>query len=91
MRSYYAPSADPVTDVRSSHATAQQPQPEPSGREPIHRQVVKDLVARMDYGLELYRSPLQAGNGRDALVDAYQEALDLCCYLKQAILERDGG
>jgi hypothetical protein len=28
-------------------------------------------------------------NGRDALLDAYEEALDLACYLKQAILERD--
>jgi len=27
-------------------------------------------------------------NGRDALQDAYEEALDLACYLKQAIEER---
>lgn len=26
--------------------------------------------------------------GEDALVDAYQEALDSCCYLRQAIYER---
>lgn len=33
--------------------------------------------------------PLEpAHNGRDALVDAYQEALDLTMYLRQAIEER---
>lgn len=32
--------------------------------------------------------PLQAHNGRDPLVDAYQEALDLVVYLRQAIEER---
>jgi hypothetical protein len=32
---------------------------------------------------------LQAFNGRDALRDAYEEALDLACYLRQAIAERD--
>lgn len=39
-------------------------------------------------GRARYGTPLQAGNGRDALVDAYQEALDLCVYLRQAIEER---
>jgi len=29
-------------------------------------------------------------NGRDALRDAYEEALDLCQYLRQALYERDG-
>jgi hypothetical protein len=33
---------------------------------------------------------LQAHNGRDALLDAYQEALDLAIYLRQALAERDG-
>ena len=32
----------------------------------------------------------KAFNGRDALLDAYEEAIDLCMYLKQAIVERDG-
>ena len=45
----------------------------------------RDIIGRMRYG-----TPLQPHNGRDALVDAYQEALDLCAYLRQAIFERDG-
>ena len=45
----------------------------------------RDIIGRMRYG-----TPLQPHNGRDALADAYQEALDLCAYLRQAIFERDG-
>ena len=35
-------------------------------------------------------NPLQAFNGRDSLKDAYEEALDLCVYLRTAIYEKDG-
>lgn len=38
-------------------------------------------------GRSKYGTPLQANNGRDPLVDAYQESLDLCVYLRQAIAE----
>jgi hypothetical protein len=46
------------------------------------------MVARDHVGRARYGTPLQAHNGRDALVDAYQEALDLVVYLRQAIEER---
>jgi hypothetical protein len=49
--------------------------------------VLTDARARDAQGRERYGVPLQAGNGRDALVDAYQEALDLAVYLRQAIEE----
>jgi hypothetical protein len=39
-------------------------------------------------GIAKYGTPLQTFNGRDPLIDAYQEALDLAVYLKQAIMER---
>ena len=54
----------------------------------IWRLVIDDMEQRRAVGIERYGVPLQAHNGRDALVDAYQEALDLCCYLRQAIEER---
>jgi hypothetical protein len=41
-------------------------------------------------GVRKYGTPLQAHNGRDGLMDAYQEALDLAVYLRQLIAERDG-
>jgi hypothetical protein len=50
-----------------------------------------DLVLREAKGTEQYGTPLLPFNGRDALTDAYEEALDLACYLRQALFERDGG
>ena len=48
-----------------------------------------DLEERERIGVERYGTPLRLFNGRDALVDAYQEAMDLTVYLRQAIAERD--
>jgi len=52
--------------------------------------VARDLAARERKGIETYGRPLTPFNGRDALQDAYEEALDLACYLKQALLEAEG-
>jgi hypothetical protein len=46
-----------------------------------------DLGKREAHGIEVYGTPLQPFNGRDVLRDAYEEALDLACYLKQAVCE----
>lgn len=50
--------------------------------------VLKDMEERRRMGIEKYGVPVRADNGRDALVDAYQEALDLVVYLRQAIEQR---
>ena len=55
--------------------------------EPIVDLVVQDMKERKKQGIETYGTPLQAFNGRNALQDAYEEALDLCMYLKQVIEE----
>lgn len=52
--------------------------------------VKQDMLKRNAFGIEKYGTPLQGFNGRDALKDAYEEALDLCVYLRTAIYERDG-
>jgi hypothetical protein len=52
--------------------------------------VIVDMCERDRVGRARYGTPLQPNNGRDALKDAYQEALDLAAYLRQAIYERDG-
>jgi hypothetical protein len=49
--------------------------------------VVADLLAKKIAGRAKYGVPLQAENGRDPLVDAYQETLDRANYLRQAIEE----
>lgn len=52
--------------------------------------VIQDASDRDIVGQRRYGTRLRANNGRDALIDAYQEALDLVVYLRQAIYERDG-
>ena len=51
--------------------------------------VIQDMLKRDLMGAQKYGTRLQAFNGRDPLWDAYQEALDLVVYLRQAIEERD--
>lgn len=49
--------------------------------------VAHDLEARVEMGATKYGARLQTNNGRDAIMDAYQEVLDGINYLKQALLE----
>ncbi len=65
-----------------------QPAPKPGTGRPVWELVIDDMRERDQVGRARYGRPLEAGNGRDALVDAYQEALDLAVYLRQAIEER---
>lgn len=52
--------------------------------------VVEDLEARAEAGKQKYGTYLMTHNGRRALIDAYQEALDLVMYLRQCIAEAQG-
>jgi len=56
----------------------------------VKDRVLADIEELCGRRAEKYGSHLQAHNGRDALQDAYEEALDMALYLKQAIMERDG-
>lgn len=66
-----------------------QPLPIPHDGPCVQDAVIDDLKNRKFLGVQRYGTPLQPHNGRDALRDAYEEALDLACYLRQAIMERD--
>ncbi|MCP4365406.1 MAG: hypothetical protein GY800_08940 [Planctomycetes bacterium] len=74
--------------MSDNHHT-QEPAPTGDGRE-VLAEVLKDLKERDKVGRVKYGTPLKTNNGRRALVDAYQEALDLCMYLKQTIMESEG-
>ena len=52
--------------------------------------VIQDMKDRDKEGFRKYGVRLQPHNGRDPLIDAFQEAIDLVVYLRQAIYERDG-
>ena len=67
-----------------------QPGPSPNQHPPVWPLVMVDMAGRDKLGRERYGTPLQPHNGRDALRDAYEEALDLAVYLRTAIYERDG-
>jgi hypothetical protein len=71
-----------------SQASEYQPDPKP-GQQNVADFVLQDIQERVEAGEKKYGTKLQTFNGRDALWDAYQEALDLVMYLRQAILERD--
>lgn len=67
---------------------SEQPMPAAGDAPSVQGLVRTDLETREWIGIQRYGTPLQPHNGRDALRDAYEEALDLACYLRQAIEER---
>ena len=77
----------PSSNPKKEAAAVPQPPPVGKGAVVLPR-VMADLEARAVMGEQKYGTRLRAHNGRDALIDAYQEALDLVMYLKQAIMER---
>lgn len=71
----------------SESVNAEQPPPVPNERPAVWDAVIADMQARDQLGRHRYGTPLQPFNNRDALRDAYEEALDLAVYLKQALIE----
>lgn len=77
--------------VVPDEATQPPPTPPADPKAPAVWDLVKfDMEARDATGLRRYGTRLKPGNGRDALMDAYEEALDLVVYLRQVLFERDG-
>jgi hypothetical protein len=58
--------------------SASRPEPDPVPSEgDVWAEVIADMADRREFGIAKYDTPLQRFNGRDAMTDAYQEALDL--------------
>lgn len=53
--------------------------------------VIADMRDRDAIGRQRYGVPLTAGNGRDHLIDAYQEQCDACAYLVAQLDEHGVG
>lgn len=53
----------------------------------IQEMVRLDLIHREQVGIATYGTPLYPYNGRMALLDAYEECLDMAVYLRQALYE----
>ena len=71
-----------------SSAGVHEPDPK-EGDKVVYHYVLDDINERVAFGIQKHGGPLMTKNGRDPLWDAYQEAIDLVMYLRQAILERD--
>jgi NTP pyrophosphatase (non-canonical NTP hydrolase) len=65
-----------------------EPAPFASNETPTWDLVIQDMRGRDMAGRAKYGVPLQPNNGRDSLVDAYQEGLDLVVYLRNEIEHR---
>jgi len=69
-------------------AATELPDPKP-GKQVVLDQVLQDLRDRAEKGKKKYGTFLETFNGRSALMDAYQEALDLVMYLRQLLMEEE--
>lgn len=75
-----------MTD-KSPEAAIPQPPPK-KGSVDIYPLVLADIEARVKAGRQKYGIPLQAHNGRNALMDLYQEQIDALMYTRQELEER---
>lgn len=84
------PNPEPVPEPvpASPGVIVDQPPPVPNDGPALWDLVLADMRERHQVGVRRYGTALQAGNGRDMLVDAYQEILDLAVYLRAEFEER---
>lgn len=64
--------------------------PKPSAHPAVWTLVIADMRERDAFGTQKYSRRLTPHDGRDSLVDAYQEALDQAVYLRKELYERNG-
>lgn len=62
--------------------------PVPNQNSPLWDDVILDMKNRDLTGRKKHGTPLQLGNGRSFMRDAYEELLDLAVYMKGAMLDR---
>lgn len=61
------------------------------GSTEVYKLVLADLTARKWMGIAKYGTPLMVENGRDHLMDLYQELLDAVMYIRAEIEKRRQG
>jgi hypothetical protein len=71
-------------------ANDDQPRPRANAHPAVWDLVLKDMADRDKLGEQRYGVRLQPFNGRDVLLDIYQELLDAAVYTRQLLFERDG-
>jgi len=84
------PTSVPNVQIACTESECSEHEPPPTqnaNSQTVTNKVIADLLAKSNAGTRKYGTPLMTYNGRDALVDVYQECLDQAQYLKQAIME----
>jgi len=71
-----------------SYAATSEPSPLP-GQSTVADKVIDDINERVQLGLNKYGTKLMTFNGRNALVDLYQELIDATMYIKQLLMEEE--
>lgn len=83
-----------MTGERAGRVGDTQAMPVLNDSRDIQSLVIADMERRRELGIQRYGIALQCFNGRDALLDLYEELLDACMYAKQLLVEgeaRDRG
>lgn len=77
-----------VIPERAGRSGDSQPMPVPNAHPDVQSAVIADIQARREVGIRRYGTALQPHNGRDALLDLYEELLDAAMYVKQRLIEQ---
>jgi len=79
--------ADKQEPSRAGRVGDSQPMPTPNDTSDVQAAVIADIERRREVGIARYGTPLQPHNGRNALLDLYEELLDAAMYVKQRLIE----
>lgn len=74
--------------TRGDRRGESQPLPTRNNSVDIQSLVIGDVMRRRQLGIERYGTPVQAHNGRNALLDLYEELIDAAVYCKQLLVEQ---
>lgn len=83
----HLPAGEQRLPERAGREGDSQPMPVVNDAPDVQSAVIADIEKRRELGIRRYGTALQPHNGRNALLDAYEEAIDLAMYLKQRLIE----
>jgi len=76
-------------EKRMSDIAAKEPAPTKNNNIPVYVKLITLIADRAEMGKQKHGTHLQANNGRNAMMDALQESIDLNQYLMQKLLETE--
>ena len=76
-----------MMDKRMENINKKEPAPIQNFSVPVYVKLITLIAERAEMGRQKHGTHLQANNGRDAMMDALQESIDLNQYLMQKLME----